>query len=124
MAVTDQNASAAQVDSLNTEQLEVAIQERDRPLIVDFYANWCGPCVLLAKELEQARPCALVCAQHTVRDCVPGRSVKACGGLCRLAFTVCACGAHGSGAAAGLMLRACEEYFSVRAELLVLEVSG
>jgi len=81
MAVTDQNASAAQVDSLNTEQLEVAIQERDRPLIVDFYANWCGPCVLLAKELEQARPCALVCARHTVRDCVPGRSVKACGGL-------------------------------------------
>ena len=44
-----------QIDKLNTEQLEVAIQERDRELIIDFYATWCGPCVLLAKELEQAR---------------------------------------------------------------------
>lgn len=43
------------MDKLNTEQLEVAIQERDRPLIVDFFATWCGPCVLLAKELEQVR---------------------------------------------------------------------
>ena len=44
-----------QIDKLNTEQLEVAIQERDRELIIDFYATWCGPCVLLAKELEQVR---------------------------------------------------------------------
>ena len=44
-----------QIDKLNTEQLEVAIQERDREMIIDFYATWCGPCVLLAKELEQAR---------------------------------------------------------------------
>ena len=44
-----------QIDKLNTEQLEVAIQERDRELIIDFYAAWCGPCVLLAKELELVR---------------------------------------------------------------------
>jgi thiol-disulfide isomerase/thioredoxin len=44
---------AAQVEKLDAEQLEVAIQERNKPLIIDFYATWCGPCLLLAKELEQ-----------------------------------------------------------------------
>lgn len=35
------------------EELEVALADRSKPLIIDFYADWCGPCVLLAKELEQ-----------------------------------------------------------------------
>ena len=38
---------------MTAEELEVAIQTRDRPLVIDFYATWCGPCLLLAKELEQ-----------------------------------------------------------------------
>jgi thiol-disulfide isomerase/thioredoxin len=43
---------AGRVEKLTSEQLEVAIAERDRPLIVDFYATWCGPCVMLASTLE------------------------------------------------------------------------
>ena len=53
---------AAQVEKLTAEELEVAIQERSKPLVIDFYATWCGPCLLLAKELEQVRrPACLVC---------------------------------------------------------------
>ena len=29
-----------QVQQLNAEELEVAISERDRPLIIDFFATW------------------------------------------------------------------------------------
>ena len=34
-------------------QLEKEIADRDRTLIVDFFATWCGPCLLLASELEK-----------------------------------------------------------------------
>jgi len=43
----------AKPQKVSAEELEVALAERGVPLIVDFYATWCGPCVLLAKELEQ-----------------------------------------------------------------------
>lgn len=45
-----------QPQKVSAEELEVALAEREKPLIVDFYATWCGPCVLLAKELELVRP--------------------------------------------------------------------
>ena len=38
---------------VNEEELEVAIQSREKPMVIDFYATWCGPCVMLSKELEQ-----------------------------------------------------------------------
>ncbi|GLI61144.1 hypothetical protein VaNZ11_003420 [Volvox africanus] len=45
--------SHAKVQKINGEELEVAIAGRDTTLIVDFFATWCGPCLLLARELEQ-----------------------------------------------------------------------
>ncbi|CAG9466049.1 unnamed protein product [Pedinophyceae sp. YPF-701] len=41
------------VKKVNAAELEVEIANRSKPLIVDFYASWCGPCVMLAKELDK-----------------------------------------------------------------------
>ncbi len=51
--------SVLQIEQVDAEQLEAEILNRDRPLIIDFYATWCGPCVLLAKELETVRTSAM-----------------------------------------------------------------
>eukprot|EP00897_Mesotaenium_endlicherianum_P000845 jgi/Mesen1/10761/ME000091S10310 len=32
---------------------ELLMQPRTVPMVIDFYATWCGPCVLLAQELEK-----------------------------------------------------------------------
>ncbi|CAM6100991.1 unnamed protein product [Calypogeia fissa] len=41
-----QKVTANELDSILSE-------ERTSPMIIDFYATWCGPCVVLAQELEQ-----------------------------------------------------------------------
>lgn len=44
---------AGQVTKVNSEELQQALDARSKPMVLDFYANWCGPCLLLAKELEK-----------------------------------------------------------------------
>jgi thioredoxin len=39
---------------VNGEELEKMLTEWDTPLVVDAYATWCGPCLLMAPEFEQA----------------------------------------------------------------------
>jgi thiol-disulfide isomerase/thioredoxin len=42
-----------QVEQITQEQLEVVIADQEKPIVIDFFATWCGPCVMLAKELEK-----------------------------------------------------------------------
>ena len=60
-----------QVQKVSQEQLEKELADRQVPLIIDFYATWCGPCVLLAKELEQVFCCvvSLLC-QLSAASCL------------------------------------------------------
>merc|ERR1740117_2411821 len=40
--------------TVNGEALEMILQDWEQPLVVDAYATWCVPCLLMAPEFEEA----------------------------------------------------------------------
>lgn len=42
------------VTDVNTEGLQKILRNSDLPVIVDFWASWCGPCKMYGPEFEKA----------------------------------------------------------------------
>jgi len=43
----------ADVKQVTDETFEQIVLNAERPVIVDFWATWCGPCAMVAPELER-----------------------------------------------------------------------
>ena len=57
---------------LNIQNFEAEVLKSEIPVIVDFWATWCGPCMMLAPvldELARDRAGALKLAKVNVDDC-------------------------------------------------------
>lgn len=57
---------------LNIQNFEAEVLKSEIPVIVDFWATWCGPCMMLApvlNELARDRAGALKLAKVNVDDC-------------------------------------------------------
>ncbi|BBN04842.1 hypothetical protein MPTK1_3g08100 [Marchantia polymorpha subsp. ruderalis] len=48
------SARSALVQKVTAKELDdILTNARTSPMIIDFYATWCGPCIVLAQQLEQ-----------------------------------------------------------------------
>jgi thioredoxin 1 len=53
IAATESGQPTAPRHIANAEEFETVVLKADKPVLVDFYANWCGPCRMLAPTIEK-----------------------------------------------------------------------
>jgi thioredoxin 1 len=53
VAVANRGGQYASVTYLNESNFDQAISESPGPILVDFFASWCGPCRMIAPVLDE-----------------------------------------------------------------------